>query len=181
MSQELQVALRATGVKGCIPTRLQTEGHIVFEVSRLMSRYKEKPDRKNVFYHFLIYFTTYKLSVKRPQTYVIASESSEIRKCNLQEFLSVMYKNCYCEQRIDIDSYYRFRNAVRMKRPEKWRISSWFLVQDNAAAHRSVVVKDCIAKNKVTTLEQPPFSPDLAAADSCLLSNEMSTERATIL
>jgi hypothetical protein len=81
---------------------------------------------------------------------------------------------------LDIDTFRRFRDAVRMKRPEKWKINNWFLVQDNSPAHRSVVVKDCTAMNNVTTLEHSPFSPDLAAADSCLLSTEMSTERAAL-
>ena len=35
----------------------------------------------------------------------------------------------------------------------------------NAPAHRSVLVKDFLAKNNVTTLEYTPYSPDLAAAD----------------
>ena len=45
--------------------------------------------------------------------------------------------------------------AVRRKRPEKWRTSSWFLPHDNVAAHRSVLVTDFLAKNNVTTLEHP--------------------------
>jgi ribosomal protein S12 len=55
-----------------------------------------------------------------------------------------------------IDVLRRLRNAVRRKRLENWRTSSWFLLHDNAPAHRSVVVK----KNG-TTMEHP----DLAAAD----------------
>ena len=57
------------------------------------------------------------------------------------------------------------RNAVRRKHPEKWRTNSWCLLQDNAPAHRSVVVKDFLAKNNVTTLEHPPYSPDPAPGD----------------
>jgi transposase len=41
----------------------------------------------------------------------------------------------------------------------------WFLFHDDAPAHRSVLVKDFLAKNNVTTQEQPPHSPDLAQAD----------------
>jgi len=54
--------------------------------------------------------------------------------------------------------------AIRKKRPEEWRTNSWFLLNDNAPAHRSVWVKDLLAKNNVTTLEHPSHSPDLAAA-----------------
>jgi hypothetical protein len=31
----------------------------------------------------------------------------------------------------------RLEDAVRKKRPEKWRTNSWFLLYDNAPAHRS--------------------------------------------
>jgi hypothetical protein len=53
----------------------------------------------------------------------------------------------------------------RTKRSEKWRTKSSFLLHDNVLAHRSVSVKDFLAKNNVTILENPAYSPDLAAAD----------------
>jgi transposase len=56
------------------------------------------------------------------------------------------------------------RDTVRRKRPEKWRTNSWFLLHDNAPAHRSVLVKDFLANNKVTKLEHPPYSPDVTTA-----------------
>jgi len=59
----------------------------------------------------------------------------------------------------------RLRVAVRRKRPEKWRTNSWFLLNDNAPEHRSVLVKDSLAKNKVTISGHPPHSPGLATAD----------------
>jgi hypothetical protein len=58
----------------------------------------------------------------------------------------------------------RVRVAVRRQRLEKWRPNSWFLLHDNAPAHRSVLVKYFVAKSIVTTLEHPTYSPDLAAA-----------------
>jgi hypothetical protein len=57
------------------------------------------------------------------------------------------------------------KDAVRRNRPEKWRTDSWFLLHDNASAHRSVLVEDCIAKNNVTTPEHPLYTPDLALPD----------------
>jgi hypothetical protein len=39
------------------------------------------------------------------------------------------------------------------------------LIHDRASAHQSVLFKDFLAKNNVTTLEHIPHSPDLAAAD----------------
>jgi len=46
----------------------------------------------------------------------------------------------------------------------KWRIKNWFLLRSNAAAHQSALVKGFLAKDNETTLENPPYSPDLAAA-----------------
>jgi len=59
----------------------------------------------------------------------------------------------------------RLRQVVRRKCPQKWRNNSCFLLHHNAPAHRSVLLKDFLAKNNVTTLEHPPYSPDLAPAD----------------
>jgi len=63
-----------------------------------------------------------------------------------------------------IDIFLRLRDAVRRKHPEKWRINSWFLLNNNAPAHRSVLVTDFRAKNNVITLEHP-HSPNLAPAE----------------
>jgi hypothetical protein len=45
-----------------------------------------------------------------------------------------------------IDIFRRLRDAIRRKRPEKWR-------HDNAPAHRSVMVKDFLVKYNVAALE----------------------------
>jgi len=52
-----------------------------------------------------------------------------------------------------IDILRRIRDAVRRKRPEKWRTNIWFLRHDNAPAHRSVMVKDFLVKYNITALE----------------------------
>ena len=63
--------------------------------------------------------------------------------------------------------------AVRRKRPPKWRTNSSFSFV--TPAHRSVLVKNFLAKKNVTKLEHPPYSPDLAAADFyCSLSTEIT-------
>jgi hypothetical protein len=58
----------------------------------------------------------------------------------------------------------RICDAVGRKRPEKWKTNSWFLCRDNAPAHRPVLVKDFLAKNKETTQEHPSYSTGLATA-----------------
>jgi hypothetical protein len=54
------------------------------------------------------------------------------------------------------DIFRLLRDAVRRKRPEKWKSRSWFLLRDNAPAHRLVLVKDLLAKDNVTILKHPP-------------------------
>jgi hypothetical protein len=66
---------------------------------------------------------------------------------------------------MQIDILRRLSNAVRRKSPEKGRINGWFLLHDNASAHRSVSVTDFVANNNVTTQEHPLYSPNLAPAD----------------
>ena len=58
-----------------------------------------------------------------------------------------------------IDILRRLRDVVRMKRPEIWRDNSSFILHDNAPAHRSVVVKDFLAKNN---LDNNAASPKLS-------------------
>jgi len=53
------------------------------------------------------------------------------------------------------DIFRRLSDTITRKSPEKWRTSIWFLLHDNAPAHRSVWVNDFLAKNNVTILQQP--------------------------
>ena len=64
-----------------------------------------------------------------------------------------------------IDIFRRHRDAVSRKYPEKCRTKSWCVPRDSAPAHHSVLLKDLLGKNNVTTLENPSYSPDLAAAN----------------
>jgi len=48
-----------------------------------------------------------------------------------------------------------FGDAVKRKRPEKWRSNNWFHLHDNAPAYRPVLAKDFEAKNDVTTTGHP--------------------------
>jgi len=59
----------------------------------------------------------------------------------------------------------RLRCVVRRKRPEPTVL---FLFHDNAPAQRSVLDKDFLVRNNVTTLEHSPHSPDLSTAYSYL-------------
>lgn len=59
----------------------------------------------------------------------------------------------------------RLRNSLRRKRPELWQTGDWFFHHDNAPAHTSLLVRQFLAKNRMTTLPHPPYSPDLAPSD----------------
>jgi len=69
-----------------------------------------------------------------------------------------------------IDIFRRLRDAIKRKRPEKWKRCSWFLLHDNASAHRLILIMDFLAKDNVTTLEHPPYSPDLDPAEFYLFT-----------
>ena len=59
----------------------------------------------------------------------------------------------------------RLRESIRKKRPELWEQNSWFLHHDNAPAHASLQIREFRAKNGMSVLPHPPYSPDLAPAD----------------
>jgi len=57
------------------------------------------------------------------------------------------------------------RERVRRRRPEMWNNSSWVIHQDNAPAHNALSIKTFLKKHKITAMEHPPYSPDLAPCD----------------
>ena len=69
-----------------------------------------------------------------------------------------------------IYNFRRLWGTVRRKHPNKWRTGSWFLLHNNAPAHRSILVKNFLAKNSVTTLQHLTYSPGPAPANFYLLS-----------
>ena len=62
---------------------------------------------------------------------------SGIRWYNFKELLLCL-KNC------TVNILLSFRDTLRRKGPHKWRTNSWFLLHNNAAAHRSDLVKDFV-------------------------------------
>jgi len=51
--------------------------------------------------------------------------------------------------------------SVRRKRPGIWP-DKWILQHDNAPAHDELRVREFLAKNSITKMDHPPYSPDLA-------------------
>jgi len=56
----------------------------------------------------------------------------------------------------------RLCEKIRQKRPEMWKNNSWILHDDNAQSHRAEMVTEFKAKTATNTIDQPPYSPDLA-------------------
>jgi hypothetical protein len=52
--------------------------------------------------------------------------------------------------------------------PELWHRKNWLLLHGNAPTHRSVLVQEELAKQQVTVLPHPPYSPDFAPCDFLL-------------
>jgi len=61
-----------------------------------------------------------------------------------------------------------YENAQR-KRPQKWVNQNHITHHDNAPAHRSFKFPQFLAKNNMTVIPHPPYSPDLAHCDFFLL------------
>jgi hypothetical protein len=59
----------------------------------------------------------------------------------------------------------RVRENVRRKRPQLQRNNSSFLHHDNVPAYAMLLIRDFLANTNTTVFPQPPYSPDLAAAD----------------
>ncbi|XP_067942994.1 protein GVQW3-like [Watersipora subatra] len=68
-------------------------------------------------------------------------------------------------QHVYKDILIRLRDSIRRKRRDLWLSGDWYLHHDNAPAHTSLMVRQYLAKNKVTVLNHPPYSPDLAPCD----------------
>ena len=62
-----------------------------------------------------------------------------------------------------------FRKRFRRKRPALFKSAQWHFQQDNAPVHNSILVIDYSTKMGIKTVPQPPYSPDLASCDFCLI------------
>ena len=56
----------------------------------------------------------------------------------------------------------RLSEKVRRKRPELFVNNSWFLHHENAPAHTTLFVRECLATKQIIVLEHLACSPDLA-------------------
>jgi len=59
----------------------------------------------------------------------------------------------------------RLINRIRRVKTGMCESGDWFFSHDNSPSHDATIVKQFLAQRKVTVLDQPPYSPDLAPAD----------------
>lgn len=57
------------------------------------------------------------------------------------------------------------RERVPGKRPDLWTANNWIAHFGNTGPHRAFVVRDFLSKNKMTTIEQPLYSPVLSPCE----------------
>ncbi|KAJ8729007.1 hypothetical protein PYW07_006703 [Mythimna separata] len=50
-------------------------------------------------------------------------------------------------------------------RSDLWKENSWILHHANAPSHKAIIVNEFLTKNSTNTMQQPPYSPDMALAD----------------
>jgi hypothetical protein len=72
-------------------------------------------------------------------------------------------------QQCNLEVPTRLRESVQRKRPELWP-DKWILQHDNAPAHDALRGREFLAKNSITKMDHPPYSPDLAPCDFWLFS-----------
>jgi hypothetical protein len=73
----------------------------------------------------------------------------------------------------------RLREFVRRKRPGLWP-DNWILDHDNGLAHDALRVSEFLAKNSITKMDHPRYSPNLAPCDFWLfpkLKNALKGQR----
>ena len=92
------------------------------------------------------------------------------------EFISqgqMVNQQCYLEELTSL------QESVWRKRPGLWP-DRWILHHDNAPVHDVLRVREFLAKNSITKMDHPPYSPDLAPCNFWLfpkLKNALKGQR----
>jgi hypothetical protein len=60
------------------------------------------------------------------------------------------------------DTLWHPQENIRKNQPEKWTSGNWFPHHDNAPAHSALYVHKFLARNDMTVVPHPPYSPDSA-------------------
>jgi len=82
-------------------------------------------------------------------------------------------------QQCYLEGLTRLRESFRWKRPGLWP-DKWILHHDSAPAHDALRVSEFLAKNSITKMDNPPYSPGLVPCDFWLfpkLKNVLKGQR----
>ena len=71
----------------------------------------------------------------------------------------------------------KLREKVRSRKTEMWKNGSWVLHQDTVPAHNALPIKTFLTTHKITVLEHPPYSPDLAPCDFFISKDKVCVKR----
>jgi len=106
----------------------------------------------------------------RPKKSEISEVSCEEHVGELFDWQGVIHKEFVPEGETINAVYYkgvmeRLLNRIRRVRRGICEYGDCFLLHDNAPSHNATIVKQFLPQRKVTALDHPPYSPDLATYD----------------
>jgi len=124
----------------------------------------------------------YDPTTKRQSTEWVGETSSRQKKLRFQksrvkimlviffDLQGVIHKEFVPEGETTNAVYYkgvmeRLLNRIRCVRPGMCESGVWFLLHYNAPSHNETIVKQFLAQRKVTVLDLPQYSPELAPAE----------------
>ncbi|KAJ4429679.1 hypothetical protein ANN_21880 [Periplaneta americana] len=92
-------------------------------------------------------------------TYAAADQQLQQMKQSLSDLIHHAFipEGRTVTKELYVEILLRLRNAVRRKRPEKWVENNWFLMHDNAPAHRAIIVKNFLPRHNITDLSPPDY------------------------
>ena len=73
--------------------------------------------------------------------------------------------------RINNNVLCQLRDAIQWKWPQPWATGDWQLHHDNVPTHASCFMQSILAKDQITQVAQPLYSPDLVPCDFWLFPN----------
>ena len=102
------------------------------------------------------------MSLSALEPFVAALQTTrEAQLCHLVHWNHLWLLCRLIEAQLYCDVLRRLRENVRLKRPQKWQNRNLIIHQDNALAHMFFKVSQFLAKNNMTVIPHPPYSPDL--------------------
>jgi len=110
---------------------------------------------------------------------------TECRNVIFFDWQGVIHKEFVPEGVTIIAMYYkvvmkRLLHRIRRVRPGMCESGDWFLSHYNAPSHNATIVKQFLIQRKVTVLDHPPYSPDLALLITFFPKSEIPLEGAPL-